>query len=232
MPEKSESSWIRLSDLMTALMIMFLLISILAIYQIQKREEFKKNLFVEYSESKQKIYEELHGAFKDKFDKWDMVLDKDLSIKFTNPDVLFAYKSPELTPKYKEILDQFIPEYLAIINKSEYKDKIKEVRVEGHTAFDEDYMYSISLSQERSNSVLNYIFNSKSYSDLPDSDKSKLKFWITSNGLGFGRAIDKDGSYVYESNGQISPKSRRVEFRIITSSDALVDSILKEYKLK
>ncbi|MBT3726871.1 hypothetical protein HOG21_04135 [bacterium] len=44
-------------------------------------------------------------------------------------------------------------------------------------------MYCLTLSQNRSNSVLNYIFNSNEFRKLSEIDKEKLKFVITSNGM-------------------------------------------------
>ena len=55
-----------------------------------------------------------------------MILEKDLTIKFTNPEVLFDYRSAEITPKFSMILSEFIPQYLAIITKEKYKDSISE----------------------------------------------------------------------------------------------------------
>jgi outer membrane protein OmpA-like peptidoglycan-associated protein len=230
MKENNASSWIRLSDLMTALMMVFLLISILYISQVQERQEKIATVVTEYSSSTEAIHEELDSAFRDKYQEWNMVLGSDLSIKFNNPDVLFSTLSSALSDKYKKILDEFIPTYLSIINKPEYRKYIKEVRIEGHTAAWDDYMYSIKLSQDRSNAVLGYIFESSHYKQLPDEDREQLRFWLTSNGLGFGRAIDDNGKFVIESKLMPSSKSRRVEFKIVTSSEAVVETIksLKE----
>jgi outer membrane protein OmpA-like peptidoglycan-associated protein len=216
---------------MTALMMVFLLIAVLYISQVQEQQREATKLITEYNQSKKDIYSDLNEAFKDKYEEWDMVLDNDLSIKFNNPDVLFDYLSSDVSDKYKKILDDFIPTYLAIINKSEYRDNIKEVRIEGHTASWDDYMDTIKLSQDRSNAVLNYILISPYYEKLHDSDKEQLGFWLTSNGLGFGRAIDDSGAYVIDSKSAISSKSRRVEFKIVTSSESLVETLVKKYQI-
>lgn len=216
---------------MTALMMVFLLISILYISEVQEQQREATKLISEYNQSKKDIYSDLNSAFQSKFQEWDMVLDDDLSIKFNNPEVLFDYLSADLSDKYKKILDDFLPTYLSIINKPEYRENIKEVRIEGHTAYWDDYMYSIKLSQDRSNAVLGYIFNSPYYTQLPDGDKEQLRFWLTSNGLGFGRAIDENNVFVINSKSIISNKSRRVEFRIVTSSDSLVETLIKKYKI-
>lgn len=231
MKGSNASSWIRLSDLMTALMMVFLLIAVLYISEVQEQQQEEKKLISEYNQNKKDIYADLNSAFQNKFQEWEMVLDDDLSIKFNNPEVLFDFWSADLTDKYKKILDEFLPTYLSIINKPEYRENIKEVRIEGHTAYWNDYMASIKLSQARSNAVLGYIFDSPYFTMLPGEDKEQLKFWLTSNGLGFGRAIDDNDVFVINSKSAISNKSRRVEFKIVTSSDSLVETLIKKYQI-
>jgi len=227
----STSDWISMSDMMTGLMLVFLLVAVLFMLQIQKKEQITKDIVNEYSLTKVEIYNELQDAFSEKFDEWGMVLSKDLTIKFIDPEVLFEYRSAYLKYKYREILDEFIPIYIGVINKGKYKDKIKEVRIEGHTASWPSYIYTISLSQDRSNSVLLHILNSAYYNNLEKEDQEKLRFWFTSNGLGNGRSLDEDGEYTYLTDNKVSIKSRRVEFKIITTSDELLEDIITSYKI-
>jgi len=184
-----------------------------------------------HSLTKLEIYNDLQNAFSKKYDEWGMILSKDLTIKFTDPEILFEYRSAFLKPKYREILNEFIPTYIEIINKKKYKDKIKEVRIEGHTASWPTYLYTISLSQDRSNSVLQHILNNPYYNNLEKEDQEKLRFWFTSNGLGNGRSLDESGEYTYFTENKVSIKSRRVEFKIITTSDELLEEIINNYKL-
>ncbi len=221
----SESHWISLSDMMTSLMMLFLLIAILFMYQLQQKQKQAQMILLEYKNSKEALYKELDSKFKDKFEKWDMRVGEDLSIQFKNPDILFEYQSSTLSPKFIQILDEFIPQYIAILNKNEYKDRLSEIRIEGHTAYWNDYMYSVNLSQDRANSVLNYIFNSPSFLNLNEDDKNRMRYLLTSNGLGFGRALDSDGELVYKTKNQISPLSRRVEFKIVTKSEELINKL-------
>ena len=219
-----DSSWISMSDMMTGLMLVFLFLSILNINQVQN----KVKAVEKFDQTRNEIFNELTTAFKDKYAEWDMVISQDLSIKFDDPDMLFEYRSSELTEKYKIILSEFLPIYINIINKDKYSNNIKEIRIEGHTAKWDDYNYTINLSQDRANAVLFYLLSSTYYkNDLEQKDRDKLKFWFTANGLGNGRAIDSNGEFVYESKNEIDKKSRRVEFRIVTTSDELIKEILE-----
>lgn len=217
----NESHWISLSDMMTGLILVFLLIAILFMQQYQKD-------IVAYQDAREELYKELDAKFIDKYDEWEMVLGDDLSIKFTNPEVLFAYRSSEISNRFSTILNEFIPQYLEIITDEKYRNMISEVRIEGHTADWDEYMYTIELSQDRANSVLRFILNNKYYQSVPDETKNLIKFWMTSNGLGNGRAIDINGNFVHDSGEKVSVDSRRVEFRIITKSEDLVEKIINK----
>lgn len=223
---RQTSNWISLSDMMTGLMLIFMLIAILTISHVIQRESERNELITEFENTKSELYDELENAFGNKRDDWGIEITKDLSIKFENPDVLFGYLSANISPEFKNILDEFIPKYIEIINNSKYGDKIKEVRIEGHTADWDDYLFTVNLSQDRSNAVLAYILSSNYFSTLDQEDQNKIKFWFTSNGLGNGRTIDDDGEFTYYSSHNISAKSRRVEFRIVTTSEELIDKIV------
>lgn len=227
------SQWISLSDMMTWLMLVFLLISILVISEIQEKEENKNKILIEYSNVKEEIYKDLKKAFKEKEKEWEMTIDDDLTIKFTNPDVLFDANDKNITSWFRNILNEFIPKYLSIINNSKYNWKIKEVRVEWHAwrCLDSEYMYCLTLSQWRSNSVLQYIFTNDSYKELNIEDKDKLKFLFTSNWMSDWKNLDSSWEYVFFSKKELDAKvSRRVEFRIVSNSEDLVEDLLNNLK--
>ncbi|MEX1087338.1 MAG: hypothetical protein WEC58_02320, partial [Candidatus Paceibacterota bacterium] len=157
MSSRQVTNWISLSDMMTGLMLVFLLIAVLSIAQVVAKEEERQELLNEYDLSKEEIYNDLEDTFGDKKEEWGIEISRDLSIKFQNPDVLFGYLSSDISSEFETILEEFIPSYLKIINKEKYQDKIKEVRVEGHTADWNDYMFTVKLSQERANAVLRTI---------------------------------------------------------------------------
>jgi len=230
MSTRQTSNWVSLSDMMTGLMLVFLLISILTISHVVQRESERNVLLKDFENTKVEIYDELESKFGDKRDKWGIEIAKDLSIKFENPKVSFGYLSANITPEFKKILNEFIPLYIDIINNPKYIDKIKEVRIEGHTAAWNDYFYTIDLSQKRSDAVLAYILGSKKFGELEEGDRDKIKFWLTSNGLGEGRTVDSNGEFTFDSGGDVDKKSRRVEFRIVTTSDELIDQIISNLK--
>ncbi len=236
MSEKSDNNWISFSDIMTVLMVVFLFIAISYILEVQKKQAERDEIFEEFKATKEELYNELDSVFKADFEKWEVKLDKDLSIKFTNPDVLFASGKKDIKPKFDTILQSFLPRYFGVLLQEKYKDKISEIRIEGHTdavpapEYDADpYIGNIILSQLRSTEVLKYFRNMNYYSTLSKLDEKKLQFWLTANGLSYGRTLDDNKELTILTGNPANNKfSRRVEFRIITTSEKLVDRVLKE----
>lgn len=230
MSGKKDNYWIPLSDLMTVLMVIFLFISISYMLDVRKKQAEKDKLFKDFQQTKVELLKELQTEFKDDFrkDRWDAMIDtSDLSIKFVNEKVLFDYAKSDLKPEFQTILSEFYPRYLAIILKPQYRDKIAEVRIEGHTDTIGGYLYNVDLSQTRTRNVLKFLFDTKYYLSLSETTKDRLKFWLTANGLASGRTLDDDGRLTAITHkAPNNEKCRRVEFKIVTTSDALVKEAL------
>ncbi len=117
-----------------------------------------------------------------------------------------------------------------------YTDKIAEIRIEGHTdtvpapEYDPDpYIGNVKLSQLRSVEVLKYFRKMPYYTRLSDSTEQQLQFWLTANGLSYGRTLDTEKQLTAISGRSVDNEfSRRVEFRIITTSEILIERVLKE----
>ena len=231
---KKESHWIPLADLMTVLMVIFLFMSISYMALVEKRQKEQNQIFKDYEESKVELYEELNQAFRDDFAKWDLKLDNDLSIKFTNPQVLFGTGSSDITSHFQTILTEFLPKYLAVVLQEKYKDKIAEIRIEGHTdtkpigLSSDPYIDNMKLSQDRGRNVLAFLRTQNCFVNLHLKEKERLQYWLTANGLSYGRAVDKNYKISFDSKLPIdNDKSRRVEFRIVTTSEAIINKALK-----
>lgn len=236
MGKGSESNWISFSDVMTGLMVIFMFIAISYIVEVQKKQKEREIIFEEFKATKEQLYSELENEFKDDFKKWQVELDKDLSIKFTNPDVLFESGQATIRPYFVQILDDFLPRYFNVLMQEKYKDKIAEIRIEGHTdtvaapKFDRDpYIGNVILSQLRSAQVLKHFRTMSYYQNLSSVNELRLQFWLTANGLSYGRTLDDEKQLTAISGLTANNNfSRRVEFRIITTSERLVDRVLKE----
>jgi flagellar motor protein MotB len=233
---KKETFWIPYADLMTVLMVIFLFISLSYMGLVQFQKNQQDEIFKEYKQTKKALYAELDSTFKDNFKMWNVGIDStDLSIKFNNPQVLFAQGSDVVNNNFKIILREFFPKYLGIVLQEKYKDKISEIRIEGHTdtrptgETDDPYIDNIILSQRRSMQVLRFVRKLSAFTALDDTKKVQLQFWLTSNGFSYGRTLDDNNKFTYLSKKLTNEGlSRRVEFRIITTSDKLVEKVLEQ----
>lgn len=226
--------WLSVSDLMTGLMIIFLFISIAYISKVQDNQE----VLSDYVETKTKLHDKLVDKFKSDTIKWQMSIGRDLSMKFKNPTVLFESGKAELTTDFKNILDQFLPKYFSILVNDSLRDQIEEVRIEGHTdivpypQLDPDpYIANAILSQQRALNVLRYFRQMPAYQQFSKENQERIEFWLTANGLSYGKSLDDNGKYTFESHQKPDfAKSRRVEFRIITRGDQVLENFVNKNK--
>lgn len=236
---KKESHWIPLADLMTVLMVIFLFMSISYMALIERRQKQQNQIFKDYEKSKVALYNELKETFKNDFARWNLKLDKDLSIKFTDPQVLFSLGSSDITPYFQTILTDFLPKYLSVVLQDKYKEKIAEIRIEGHTdtkpigLTGDPYIDNMKLSQDRARNVLAFLRTQNCFLNLQPTEQERLQYWLTANGLSYGRTVDKDYKISFDSKQPIdNDKSRRVEFRIVTTSEAIINEALKNINEK
>lgn len=222
--------WMSVSDLMTGLMVIFLFVAVAYMIQVQDNQ----SVLITYVETKQHLHERLVNEFKGDTAEWKMVVGKDLSMKFKEPQVLFRQGSGELQPRFKDILDKFIPRYLDILLTDSLRDRIREIRIEGHTDTlrmvkygSDNYLSNVLLSQERAYNVLKYIREMDSFKRYTQDQRRRIDFWFTANGLSYGKALDINEEFVFETQKAIDmDKSRRVEFRLITSGEEVLENFV------
>ncbi|MBF8984645.1 OmpA family protein [Lutibacter sp. B2] len=230
-----EDLWSSIADLMSGLMIIFLFIAIAFMSQINKENE---NMIKEkeaihqilqtYETIKLNIYKDLDKEFKDDLAEWKLDIDPDsLVVTFREPDVFFTSGSSELKTEFKQILHNFFPRYINIIN-GKYKANVSEVRIEGYTSSEwgensttlTSYFGNMELSQDRTRNVLNYVMGLE---ELKPHQEWLIEH-ITANGMSYShRHYDSMGKENYK-------KSRRVEFRVITNAEDIISDIITEYR--
>lgn len=224
--------WMSVSDLMTGLMVIFLFIAISYIRKVQDNQ----TAVIDFFETKARLHEKMVNEFAGDTARWQMSIGKDLSMRFNNPQVLFASGKAEITPAFQDILDEFLPKYMQILLEDSLRNRIVEIRIEGHTdtvpypSRNKDaYIANVILSQERALSVLKYFREMDCFANYSDEEKKLMEYWFTANGLSYGRALDSNGEYTIESNNQIDlSKSRRVEFRIVTSGEKVLENFVEK----
>ncbi|MBM9518345.1 OmpA family protein [Desulforhopalus vacuolatus] len=222
----SENEWVSISDLMSVLMIIFLFIAISYMHNVQQNQLNVKKVAVAYQELQIDLYLELWEEFKEDLPSWKAVIEKEtLSIRFEEPEVLFAIGSSQLSIKFETILNDFFPRYIRIISSEKYNANIEEIRIEGHTSSEwndsslemEAYFNNMKLSQNRTRSVLQYCMGLIQEPEVLMWSKK----YLTANGLSSSRPI-------FTSEGlEDRLKSRRVEFRTKTNAEKKVVEIIE-----
>jgi outer membrane protein OmpA-like peptidoglycan-associated protein len=226
--------WMSVSDLMTGLMVIFLFVAIAYIKRVQDNQ----SVLTQYVENRQDLHDKLVAEFKEEAERGRISIHGDLSMRFENAQTLFAPGSWALTPAFQEELRNYIPRYLGILLNASMKDKIREIRIEGHTdnvpypQLDADpYYANLILSQRRALNVMQFIRNLPEYQQYSDEDKELLEYWFTANGLSYGRALDDNSEYIHRTKQEINKsKSRRVEFRLITAGEEMLEEFVEKTK--
>lgn len=249
--DEETTYWLSYSDMMAALLLVFVLIISFTILQSKKQFEAKENELLE----KQKIVEEqtllleeqkamlmeqsktmeeqqkkideiigvrkdLIGALKDEFDGTDLKVSVDPqtgSITFDS-SILFDTGKYNLKTGGEDFLKEFVPIYIGVLLKPEYRDYISEIIIEGHTDTESGYIYNLGLSQERALSVATYILKDNS-SVLSKEQLNELRTIITANGRSYSAPVFKeDGSVDMDA-------SRRVEFKFRLKDEDMINEM-------
>ncbi|MBF0118910.1 MAG: OmpA family protein [Desulfobacterales bacterium] len=235
-----------IGDLMSALLLIFVLLLSGTMLQLKKQLEIEKvdmeksktehkkkaDLAQKYRELQNHLYEDLKSEFEKDLSKWDAILDKkNLSIRFKEPEVLFESGKSSVKLKFKEILNDFFPRYINLLYEK-HKITIEEIRIEGHTSSEwseqcskeEAYFNNMKLSQDRTRTVLEFVLNTIKNNDL------KIQEWargnITANGLSYSKSILNSEGY------EDKDASRRVEFRVRTDAEKQISEIIESWEEK
>ena len=216
-----QETWAPVSDLMAALMLIFMFIAVVYIRSVVDEQATNR-------EECDKIYQVLKTEFGTDFNRWDVEFLEDLTIRFRNPDILFQSQSAVIGSYFQEILGSFFPRYMEIIQSRE--DSEDRVLIEGHTSSawvgasteDERYIRNMELSHDRTLSILDFVLG------LPEADDYRdwAKKNITATGMSFSRLIKIEDDSCREeedpSKDDSCPedpgRSRRVEFRLLAAA--------------
>jgi len=208
----SDDAWLSVADMMSGLMMIFLLIAVLYIAKLTDEYDTVQNITED-------ICSQLEQQFSKEKKEWNMsICQGGLLISFQD-DSVFDKSKYELKPEFKFILDQFFPRFMEVIINNE-KD-ISELRIEGHTSSEYtagrgnenlSYLQNTKLSQKRSYNVMSYVFNITKDSTY----HSWMRKNLTAHGLSSSRLKTYPKTH-HDYKKEDKTKSRRVEFKIQTN---------------
>ena len=193
--------------------------------ELERTNETVREIAASYSKIQTSLYAALAKEFDSDLPKWNATLERDNTIRFNEPEVLFLVGEAQIRDRFKAILDDFFPRYIRIIYSEQFASEIEELRIEGHTSSiwkgalsdAERYLKNADLSQKRALQVLTYCYQLETVG----SRRAELIRDMRANGLSFARPVLNSGG-VEDVN-----LSQRVEFRVTTKTRERILKILE-----
>lgn len=210
--EEEGKFWPSFTDLLTTILLCFMLIFIvMMVIKSLQIEEMKKTLD-QIMGVRAHLVEELSDELDDS--AHGIEVDEKTGAIIFDTEILFAYDDDALKEDSFTFLDEFVPKYLDVLLESEYEDYIAEIIIEGHTDRDGDFLYNLELAQDRAYSVASYVMSD----DFPYKNiQAELEDKLTVNSKSYTDfRTDKAGDYSASA-------SRRVEFKFRLKDEEILD---------
>lgn len=197
--EAEKPFWISFADLMTALMVLFLVVMGVALLAVTKNVSEREKA----EEQHRKDIELIIKRFAEAAKRYDGIkVDKDRHVIDFGDRARFAFGRSNLAMDQENVLRQFVPEILTLADADLGKRVLKRVVVEGYTDKTGSYLSNLNLSLQRSQRVLCAMFAVGGASLLSEAQKEEVRSLFLVGGYSFNAAKDTD------------EESRRVEMRL------------------
>ncbi|CAN1528831.1 Motility protein B, N-terminal domain containing protein [Burkholderiaceae bacterium] len=197
--EAEKPFWISFADLMTALMVLFLVVMAVALLAVtstvtdidEKEKKHKADILqcmtIAATASRR------HAGVK--VDMQRQVID-------FGDRARYAVNRADLSIEQQAVLRRFVPELLQMANTEGCKRVLKRIVVEGYTDKTGDYLVNLNLSLMRSQRVLCAMFETKGPDLLTEAQKEAV------------RDVFLVGGFAFNSSKATPEESRRVEMRL------------------
>lgn len=194
--------WVGYADSLNLFFIAFLTISLILL------ANFAESDVTAVQESFSDVLVKTIG--EDRLKKWDAEVLTDGTVRFNKPDNQFDRGSAVLKEQFKSDLNDFVPLYLRVMNLPQFKGRINEIHIDGHTSAvwntqtpeKEAYFNNMVLSQARTVNTLQFVLTHAAVA----KDYEWYKKHIVSNGYSSSRP---------RIDNPTAPENQRVEFKVI-----------------
>ncbi len=197
--EAEKPFWISFADLMTALMVLFLVVMGVALLAVTKTVSERDRKELQHRQDIENILDRfVHAA-----DRYQGIkVDRERRIIDFGDRARFAFAKSTLSEEQEAVLRQFVPEIIALANDELGLRVLKRIVVEGYTDKKGTYLSNLDLSLQRSQRVLCAMFSTAGANQLSETAKEQV------------RALFLVGGYSFNATKDTDDESRRVEMRL------------------
>jgi outer membrane protein OmpA-like peptidoglycan-associated protein len=204
--EAEKPFWISYADLMTALMVLFLVVMSVALLAVTKTVSEIEREKAQREQDISKLLDQVEQAAG----RYPGVkVDRNRDVIDFGDKARFDKGSYTLNPDQARLLRAFVPEVLAVARNDLGRRWLKQVVVEGFASPEGDYLFNLNLSLQRSQRVLCVLFASP-YEDehgMSPDELQQIRDLFLVGGYSFNAAK-------YDATAASYEESRRVELRL------------------
>ncbi|MDR0933724.1 MAG: OmpA family protein [Burkholderiaceae bacterium] len=199
--EGEKPFWISFADLMTALMVLFLLVMSVALLAVTKTASETEQRKATREEDIGQLLTQLEDVAKQ---YPGMTINRERNVIDFGNRARFETGSSQLTREQAKYLRGFLPKLLALSQAQPGSKWLKRIVVEGFADQRGDYLMNLNLSLQRSQRVLCVLLANVATENIPLSEADKEKV----------RDLFLVGGYSFNSAKKSLEESRRIELRL------------------
>jgi outer membrane protein OmpA-like peptidoglycan-associated protein len=193
--------WISFADLMTALMVLFLVVMGVALLAVTNKVSERDRREAQHLKDIELILDRVEDAAR-RHKQDGIHVDRERRVIDYQDRARFAFAKSTLGADQEAVLRRFVPEILAVANDEVGKRVLKRIVVEGYTDRTGSYLSNLNLSLQRSQRVLCAMFATHGANLLGEEQKEQVRNLFLVGGYSFNAARETD------------EESRRVEMRL------------------
>ncbi|MCG2593012.1 OmpA family protein [Ramlibacter sp. XY19] len=200
-PEGESPFWISFSDLMSALMVLFLVVMAVTLISVTKDVTTTEQRKIQ----REKDIKELMSTIREVSREFPEIKVNESTYRIDLGEIVrFDRGRSDIQPAGAAFLRRYVPVLLKAQNSDLGRQWIRRVVVEGFTDQDGTYLYNLGLSLDRSRKVVCVLFSPAVAGEAPLTDAEKKKV----------RDLFLVGGYSFNSMKASKEESRRVELRV------------------
>lgn len=206
-PEAAEQPnfWASYSDLMAALLLVFVLLLIVALFHYSESTRIKQEVLAQ-QETRLKSFHELQrrliGNLEKEMADEPVLIDPETGVLRIGTGILFGEGESQLRAEGAQRLQRIFEAYIRVVLNDEFRDLVRQIEIEGHTNTNGTYLFNLELSQRRALTVM------KELLAQPGVESHVLQQIVMAGGRSYSQPI------LNAQGVEDSVKSRRIEIHL------------------